>query len=274
MDSTNLIEYAVVALYFSGAALFPLGMVYRRPGLKRMASVCAAGGFLLHTLRLVLDFAVNKHMTFSQGGLYFSLLAWVVLGGFLLVWWRKRLDFMALAASPLALLLYLASMAIPASVVTMPKTLSGLFFTLHIGSMFVSLTLLAMAFVSGVLFINIESKIKAKEKLEGFRKDLPSLNTLDLANKWAVVWGFPLYSLGLLAGFVWGRFQWGKLITGDPKEAVTLLIWAVYCYLFHMRMAMGLRGRKSALLAIMVFVFSVVSLVVVNFLTKSHHNFS
>ncbi|WP_461209416.1 cytochrome c biogenesis protein CcsA [Desulfocurvus sp. DL9XJH121] len=273
MELTNLIEYAVVALYFAASALFPSGMVGRRQGLMRLAGLCTAGGFALHTLRLVLAFAASKQATLSQGGLYFSLLAWVVLCVFLVVWWRKRLQFMALAAAPLALLLYLASMSIPLSVIKLPGTLSVLFFTLHIGSLFVSLSLLAMAFVAGVLFVHIDKKIKAKEKIEGFRKDLPSLNTFDMTNKWAVLWGFPLYSLGLLAGFVWGRFQWGRLITGDPKEIATLIIWGIYAYLFHQRLAMGWRGRKAAILAMMVFVFSVVSLVGVNFLTKSHHNF-
>lgn len=273
MEWTSLIEYAVVALYFSAAALFPTGMIGRRQPLMRLAALCTVGGFGLHTLRIALAFAAFRQATFSQGGLYFSLLAWVVLGLFLIIWWRKRLEFMALAAAPLALLLYLASMSIPQSVIKLPGTLSGLFFTLHIGSMFVSISLLAMAFAAGALFVHIDGKIKAKEKLTGFRKDLPSLNTFDLANKWAVLWGFPLYSLGLLAGFVWGRFEWGRMITGDPKEIVTLIIWGVYAYLFHQRLAMGWRGRKAALLAMMVFVFCVVSLVGVNFLTKSHHNF-
>ncbi|MBU1004120.1 MAG: cytochrome c biogenesis protein [Proteobacteria bacterium] len=273
MEFANLIEIGVVALYLSGAALYPVAMLKRKPALMRLAGLTAGGGFALHTLCIGLMFASTKQMTFTQGGLYFSLMAWMLLLVFFVTSWRKKLEFMGLAASPLALLLYLSSIALPDSVVKMPETFSGLFFTLHIGSLFVSLSLLAMAFAAGALFLNIEKKIKTKEKIEGFHKDLPSLNTFDLANKWAVNWGFPLYSLGLLAGFVWGRFTWGKLLTWDPKEIVSLLIWTLYAYLFHQRLARGWRGGKAAKLAMLVFVFSIASLVGVNFLTQSHHNF-
>jgi len=273
MEFANLIEIAVVALYLVGAILYPAGMLGRRPALMRTAGLTAGGGLVLHTLQIALLFASDKAMTFTQGGLYFSLMAWVMLVVFFAVTWRKKLEFMALATSPLALLLYLSSMALPDSVIKLPETLSGVFFTLHIGALFVSISLLAMAFAAGALFLNIEKKIKAKEKLEGFRKDLPSLNTFDLANKWAVNWGFPLYSLGLLTGFIWGRFTWGKLITWDPKEIVSLAIWMLYAFLFHQRLTQGWRGNKAAKLAMLVFVFSIASLVGVNFLTQSHHNF-
>jgi hypothetical protein len=46
--------------------------------------------------------------------------------------------------------------------VTMPEHFAGLFFTLHIGAMFVQLTLLAMAFGAGALFLHMERKIKTR----------------------------------------------------------------------------------------------------------------
>jgi ABC-type transport system involved in cytochrome c biogenesis permease subunit len=274
MDYANLLEIAVVALYFVGALLFPAGMLGQRPVLKRVGSLCAAGGLALHTLEIALLFAAGGHAAFLQGGLYYSLMAWLLLVVYFGIWWRKRLEFLALAASPLALVLYLSSITIPAGkAVTMPEHFAGLFFTLHIGALLCSLTLLAMAFAAGALFLHMERKIKTKEKLTGFRKDLPSLNTLDLANKWAVIWGFPLYSLGLLSGFIWGRYTWGRLITWDPKEITSLCIWVLYAYLFHQRLTLGWRGRKAATLGMLVFALSMLSLVMVNFLVPSHHNF-
>jgi len=274
MEFASLLEIAVVALYFAGAVLFPGGMLGQRPALKRAAALCAAGGLVLHTLEIALLFVAGGNQTFLSGGLYYSLMAWLLLVVYFGIWWAKRLDFLALGASPLALLLYLSSISIPAAkVVRMPETFAGLFFALHIGALMCSIALLAMAFAAGVLFLHIEKKIKTKEKLTGFRKDLPSLNTFDLANKWAVFWGFPLYTLGLLTGFVWGRFTWGRLITWDPKEIVSLGIWLLYAYVFHQRLTLGWRGRKAATLTMLVFVLSMLSLILVNFLVPSHHNF-
>lgn len=273
MGFASLIEIAVVTLYLAGSAFYPAGMLGQKPYLRRIAGICTGGGFALHTLRLILAFAADKHAVFYQGELYLSLMAWLMLVVFFYGWWKKRLEFLALAASPLALVAYLSSLTLPESVVKMPQKLSALFFTLHIGSLFISISLLAMASMAGVFFLHIDRKIKLKEKLEGFRKDLPSLNAFDLANKWAVLWGFPLYSVGLLTGFVWGRFTWGKLLTWDPKEIISLCIWGVFAFLFHQRLTAGWRGKVAAQFAIAVFVFSILSLVGVNFLAESHHNF-
>ncbi|GAB6176664.1 cytochrome c biogenesis protein CcsA [Desulfobaculum senezii] len=273
MELFNALPIGITLLYSLGAALFIGGMLGVRPGLKKAAGVASGAGFGLHTISLALFFNQMGYSGFLEGGFHLSLLGWVLLAIFFTLWWRLKLDFLALAASPLALLLYLSSVTLPGSKVLMPKALAGSFFMLHIGSLFFSLAFLAMAFAAGVLFIHLERKIKTKEKLTGFRKDLPSLNTFDRANYHAVVFGFPLYTVGLLSGFIWGRFAWGRIITGDPKEVVSILIWLVYAYLFHQRLAVGWRGRKAALLAIAVFLFSVLSLVVVNFMMPSHHNF-
>ncbi len=47
--------------------------------------------------------------------------------------------------------------------------------------------------------------------------------------------GFPLLSLGLLLGSVWGKLAWGDWWAWDPKELWSLVCWLVYMFYFHWR---------------------------------------
>ncbi|MDY7000673.1 MAG: cytochrome c biogenesis protein CcsA [Thermodesulfobacteriota bacterium] len=273
MDFFKALEIFIIALYFIGSVVFLAGMLGRKNALKKTAEFSALLGFALHTLYLGLYLGAHRIEALVHGNLYFNLLGWVFMLIFFLLWWKHKLEFLALIASPLALLLFLSSLSTTALKVKMPDALSGLFFGLHIALIFLSLAFLAMAFGAGLIFLHLEKKIKTKAKLTGFRKDLPALSTFDAANYWSVVAGFPLFTVGILSGFIWAKITWGRLISWDPKEIVSVFIWLCYAFLFHQRLALGWRGRKPAGMAILVFVLSVLSLVIVNFLTKSHHSF-
>jgi len=273
MQATDLLRLAVVLCYLAVTALSIAGMLGRREMLKRAALVLAGTGFLLHSVLLALNLAALGAEAFHRSFFHLSFLAWFLMLVFFFVRWKLKLEFLALTSAPLALLAFLSSLAVTARV-TLPKSLSGPFLALHIGSLFVSLGLLAMAFGAGGLFLHMEKKIKRKEKLSGFRSDLPSLSAFDRVNHWAVVAGFPLYTIGLVSGFVWGRFTFGRVFGWDPKEIVSVVIWVLYALLFHQRLAAGWRGRKAAVLAIIVFICSAVSIAGVNFLLPTHHSFT
>ena len=278
MGFDKLVEIAVLLLYLAGTGLYVGGMLGSRGGVKRAGAACSMAAFTLHSVDLALRLtALPPDMLVSdmlvRSGFYLSLLAWVQWLVFYLLWWRLRLDYLALAASPLALLLFVSSLTAQSLKVSMPQALSGVFFGLHIAALFIALTLLAMAFVSGIVFLRLEGKIKSKEKLAGFSKDLPSLNAFDAVNKLAVVVGFPLYTLGLLTGFIFGQLTWGGIMIKDPKIIVSTCTWLLYAYLFHQRLAVGWRGRKAAKLAMTVFCISILSLLVVNFFVPSVHGF-
>jgi len=271
MVLSDLARILVVSLYALGTVLYFVGMFRRKEKLKSAAGLCALAGFSLHTVSIGIALAQFSFATLPKS-FYIKLLSWSLLLVFFIVWWRLKLGFLALIASPLALLLYLASLSLPSEKAVMPESLSGLFFGLHIAALFASFALLAMAFGGGLVFIHLERKIKTKEKLLGFRKDLPSLATFDKINHWAAIIGFPLFTLGLVSGFGWAHSAWGKVLTWDPKEVVSLLIWTVFAFFFHQRLAMGWRGRKPALLAMWIFVFAVISLVGVNYFLPTHHS--
>lgn len=47
--------------------------------------------------------------------------------------------------------------------------------------------------------------------------------------------GFPLLTLGLFLGSIWGKFAWGDWWGWDPKELWSLVCWLVYALYFHVR---------------------------------------
>ncbi len=55
--------------------------------------------------------------------------------------------------------------------------------------------------------------------------------------------GFPLLTLGLLLGSVWGQRAWGDYWGWDPKELWSLATWLVYIGYFHFRYLYGTRHR-------------------------------
>ncbi|MFW6244191.1 MAG: cytochrome c biogenesis protein CcsA [Desulfovibrionales bacterium] len=273
MTYLTLLELGIVLLYLLGVILLLAGMLGQNRTLEKFSLAITVLGFVLQSADIGIQALGFGELALLQQRFYFNLLAWTLMLIYLVLWWKMKLQLLALIAAPLALIFYASSIALNTQQISVPEQLSGLWFSLHIGTLFLSFSLMAMAFGAGAAYLYIERKIKTKTRLEGFQRDLPSLTTFDRVNHWAVSIGFPLFTLGLLAGFLWARFTWGHLFSWDPKEVATLFIWVLYGFLFHQRMALGWKGRKPARLAIWVFTLTVISLVGVNFLLPSHHSF-
>ena len=273
MTSFRLFEFLIAFLYFGGTILFLAGQVTHRDLLKKVSIWITVAGFGLHSIDLLLTWMGSGGLGADQGPFYFSLLSWSFLVIFFGFWWRLRTDFLALIASPLALIVFTSSLAISSSTQPIPQTFGGLWFGLHIGALFLSIALLAMAFGSGLTYLYLEKKIKTKARIKGLSRDLPSLNTCDRVNHVSVMTGFPLYTVGILSGFIWAAFTWKRMFSWDPKEVVSLIIWLVFAYLFHQRLAIGWNGRKPAKMAIWLFILTIASMLFINFFVPTHHQF-
>jgi ABC-type transport system involved in cytochrome c biogenesis permease subunit len=205
-------------------------------------------------------------------GAYLQLLAWFLLLCGILGRLTFALEAPLLFAAPLAFLLAAIAYPFLHRQLVLPAPLSGYFYALHIGALFLSLAIIALALGAGLLFLYMHRKIKSKERLVGFQKDFPALSILDKINALCVVTGFPLYTVGIGAGFVWAASVWGTTLSGDPKEVISLLIWLSFAVLFHQRLLRDWQGRKPALFAIGLFALCVFS-IVANMFLPTHHAF-
>ncbi len=77
--------------------------------------------------------------------------------------------------------------------------------------------------------------------------------------------GFPLLTLGLILGSIWGKLAWGDYWNWDPKELWSLATWVVYLIYFHTRAMFARRyQRLNSLLALLGLLGIIITLLWVN----------
>ena len=268
----ELLPVLAIHLYALGTAAVVAGILARNEWLKRAALVLTVLAFTTHTLLLIATF-MDDGFTGLTRSVYVQLLAWCITLSGLVAWLRWRYEALLLTVAPFSLLTFLIALLLRHAETPLPPVLSGMTFTIHITAIFISIGLMALAFGAGVLFLIQAKSIKSKSKLAGFQKDLPALSALDKINAFTTTVGFPLFTAGVLFGFISARINWGTILSGDPKEFISLVVWGLYAWLFHQRFTQGWQGRKPAILAIWIFTVCAFSLIVVNLFMTTHHSF-
>ncbi|MDL2285554.1 cytochrome c biogenesis protein CcsA [Desulfovibrio sp. OttesenSCG-928-F07] len=276
MAFIDVISPFIIILYALGSVGTFWGIPAARNKIQVAGRFLTIGAFALHTL-VIVGMTLFLESDQLSRGYFVQLLAWCILLVYFLGWRVLKSNFLAMTAAPLAMLLFILSYKMEHAQIDLPAQLKELFLVLHIGSLFGSIGLLTLAFGAGLLFLHMDRKIKAKAKFSDFDRNLPALGAYDRINNIAVVFGFPLYTIGVAAGFIWAPMAWGResgvLGSWDPKEVFSLFVWFLYAATFYMRMLRGWRGRKAALMIILIFCISIFSLFGVNFLMPTHHSF-
>lgn len=104
-------------------------------------------------------------------------------------------------------------------------------------------------------------------------KRLTLADTLDNISYRIIGLGFPLLTIGIIAGAVWANEAWGSYWSWDPKETWALITWLVFAAYLHARITRGWQGRKPAILAASGFVVVWVCYLGVNILGKGLHSY-
>lgn len=98
-------------------------------------------------------------------------------------------------------------------------------------------------------------------------------DTLDNISYRIIGLGFPLLTIGIIAGAVWANEAWGSYWSWDPKETWALITWLVFAAYLHARITRGWQGRKPAILAATGFVVVWICYLGVNLLGKGLHSY-
>ncbi len=124
--------------------------------------------------------------------------------------------------------------------------------------------------VTGILYLISAQNLRGRKK-GGHAPPRPgvfgSLERLEHLTYSSVTFGFALFTLGLITGFVWihheGAGRMGASWYLSAKVILALAAWAIFAVVLHTPIAPRLRGRKNAILSIVGLVLTLATMVAV-----------
>ena len=102
---------------------------------------------------------------------------------------------------------------------------------------------------------------------------LTLLESIDNLSYRTISFGFPLLTVGIIAGAVWANEAWGSYWSWDPKETWALITWLVFAAYIHARLTQGWIGKRAAVLGSLGFFVVWICYLGVNFLGQGLHSY-
>lgn len=267
-----LLHKLSIAAYLISTLGYLASLVARRVLVARVATWILFAAFLLHTGFYLAQLMLMQTLFIRNFYETLSFFAWFLCGIYLILQLRSKTRVLGAFISPAAFLLMIGASAGIDGPVSMPEILKGGLVTLHVVLSIAGEALFALASLAGAMYL-IQNRMIKEKSIGPFSRLLPSLNELDNINHVCLLWGFPLLTLGVLAGSIWARTVWGSHWQWDPKQIWTLAAWLLYAVLLHQRLALGWKGRRVALFSLAAFLILLAGFILEKAFFAAAHKF-
>lgn len=241
-----------LGLYSVGVAHAVLTALQKKQTLFRPALACVFLGFLLHVVSIISRAMEVRYLPLTQQYEAFSFFGALATLGFLIAYAKYRIAPLSIFAFPLIFVMtFVANLSYNPSH-SIPGVLRSNWLYIHTTLVILGYAALFIAFAAASMYLLQERALKSKQSVR-FYSWLPSLEICDDLAYRSLAIGFPLITLGIVAGALWAQAVWTVWLR-DAKVLFSFLTWLVYLLLISYRLIAGWRGRKAAYLSIVGFI--------------------
>ena len=234
---------ATLALYAVACALYLAHLMAGSQGLARAGRGALAAAFASQALDIGWLCMHGMHPAVNANEAL-SFAAWLICGAYLLSSLRVHMPVVGALVVPVTMVLDVAARLSPSrEAVHGVSALGAVHITLATGGV----ALFAVAAGGAVIYLVEERALKAQRAGRLFKRGT-ALETLDKLNRRCIVFGFPLFTVAVITGAVWGVQLHDKLFT--PQYSIAAAAWIMYAVLLVARVTAGWRGRRAAIMTI------------------------
>jgi cytochrome c-type biogenesis protein CcsB len=264
--------FFVMAIFFYmlSSSVYLAYLFIQREINQVLGFIFLAAGFVCQSIILGWIIAETSHIPVNNLHETLEVTAWSLVGFFLLLHAKYRLKVLGVYTAPLAAFILIMAVQFPSEPLQPQNLLKGFWLVIHILTIFLGYAAFVLGAGAGALYLLQERGIKSKTR-GFFFKRLPSLELLDTTGYACIVTGFTMLTIGLFSGMIYAKSVWGRFWSWNPKEVWSAVTWIFYAILLHERLAVGWRGRRAAIMAIVGLAVLMFTFFGVNFLLKGHH---
>lgn len=264
-----LLWLRVATVLYAAASLTALpAVLYGRPNWRRFCIPLAVGAIFFHFVSFAEMLNAAHHLRPVGMNEVQALLALLISGLFLLLWFVYRTFSFGLFALPLSFFLLFIPALGPDRYTFSSGIVRGGWIFIHITLLLAAYAALIFSLLASLLYLLQERRLKSKHPLAMFPW-LPPLETMDQIAYLTLLIGFPCMTVGLVIGSFIAQESVGTAYFSDPKVIAAFVMWVLYCLLLFVRRSTGLRGRRAAYLSSAV-LFGMVCVWIANLFSHVH----
>ena len=157
--------------------------------------------------------------------------------------------------------------------------LQSYWLSIHVTAMTLATGIFFVAAVLGIMYLVAEryrARIAAGKAKpgNGLIDRIPSAAQLDKLTYRTVVFGFPVWTFGVIAGAIWADQAWGRYWGWDPVETWAFITWVIYAAYLHARATAGWRGARAHYIQLLGFASLVTNMLVVQVFITGMHSYA
>jgi cytochrome c-type biogenesis protein CcsB len=157
--------------------------------------------------------------------------------------------------------------------------LQSYWLSIHVTAMTLATGIFFVAAVLGLMYLVAEryrARVAAGKAQpgNGLIARIPSAAQLDKLTYRTVVFGFPVWTFGVIAGAIWADQAWGRYWGWDPVETWAFITWVIYAAYLHARATAGWRGARAHYIQLLGFASLVTNMLVVQVFITGMHSYA
>ncbi len=150
---------------------------------------------------------------------------------------------------------------------------------IHVTALTLATGIFLIAAVLGVVYLWIDRytrRVAAGRAApgHGIIRRLPGIEQIDRLTYRTVVFGFPVWTFGVIAGAIWADQAWGRYWGWDPVETWAFITWVLYAAFLHARATAGWRGRRAHYVQLLGFVSLTFNILIVQVFVAGLHSYA
>jgi len=261
-------------------ALPPLRAIRQAGRWVQAAMTLAVAGVIAHTAAVVTrGLAVHRA---PWGNMYEFVTALTCFAAIFFLFAMIRYRAWALGVfvmGAVVLTLGLAETLIYTAAGELVPALQSYWLDIHVTAMTVATGIFFVAAVLGCVYLTVDRynrRVSAGKAApgNGIVGRLPSIEQLDRLTYRTIVFGFPVWTFGVIAGAIWADQAWGRYWGWDPVETWAFITWVLYAAFLHARATAGWRGRRAHYVQLLGFTSLMFNILVVQVFLAGLHSYA
>lgn len=248
----NVFFIIILIAYFTASAGLVAHIITQKKDIERVALSVFIGGFILQSLYIPFKWWLLASPPFVKLDETLFFLSWGISGVFLWAELKYKIKSLGIFVIPIVFILALIGFIKKTGHTPLAPALQSIWLPIHASISLMSYAFFTLSFCLACMFLIQERQIKRRH-LGAIFKRLPSLDTTDNMIGRCVKIAFSLLTIAIVSGSIWAERAWGNYWSWDPKETWSLILWFSTAAMIHQRLTLGWRGKRFAIMTIIIF---------------------